>query len=257
MNYSQCENLIDYFNQSLSESEKRAFEEHLEQCADCREELKEWTELTSDLAFESEAVSPPEGMKERVLMRVFEEDEEVTPDTVNPNPQPEPIAPVTPMKEKHPAQKRAWLLPAMAAALLLSVGANFYLGSQVQQNGAVNKTAAVDQVVKYLALNPVDSNASGMASFVKQKDNVSMVIQASNLAKLKGDEVYQVWLIKDKKPIRAGAFKSSTTGDGAVVFRMDKKEDQDLSQYDTVAITLEPNADSQTPKGNMVLASKL
>ncbi|RDI42272.1 anti-sigma factor [Falsibacillus pallidus] len=255
MNTNLCENLIDYFNHSLTDEETKAFEEHLKECPECREELEELIELTGDLAFQTEPITPPEGMKERVLTRVFEDDEEASSTITSPSVFENPT-PLETAREKK-SSKRKWLIPAMAAALFLSLGANFYLGSQMQKEPEQPKTAAIDHIVRQLALNPVDGNAAGTASFVKQNGNVSMVIQASQLKSLKSDEVYQVWLIKNDKPYRAGTFTTSDDGTGTVVYTMTDKKDQDLSQWDTVAITLEPNADSQTPKGEMVLASNL
>ena len=120
-----CNQLVDYFNEQLSEVEKHAFEKHLETCEECALELAEWQSLTDDLPYVSASINPPEGMKERILSNVFEEEvtKEVTPVT--------PIVKndkVTPIKKNRPFK---WL-PAVAAALMLSVGANIFLASIIK-----------------------------------------------------------------------------------------------------------------------------
>ena len=82
-----------------------------------------------------------------------------------------------------------------------------------------------------------------------------MVVQASELQELSNEEVYQVWLIKDDKPERAGTFVTSKDGKGSVVFKFN--EEFTKKDWDTVAITLEPDANSQLPQGDIVLASEI
>ncbi|MEH7146916.1 sigma-70 family RNA polymerase sigma factor, partial [Priestia megaterium] len=75
------------------------------------------------------------------------------------------------------------------------------------------------------------------------------------LGTVKGNEVYQVWLIKGDKPHPAGAFVTDKNGNGTVVYTMSQKEQTE--KWDVMAITLEPNANNKTPKGNVVLSSAL
>ncbi|NQD68382.1 anti-sigma factor, partial [Bacillus haikouensis] len=93
------------------------------------------------------------------------------------------------------------------------------------------------------------------ASIIKQGEQSSLVVQASQLEDLSKEEVFQVWLIKDEKPQRAGTFVTGEDGKGSVVFKMNKEFDK--IDWDTVAITLEPDANSQLPQGEIVLASQL
>lgn len=82
-----------------------------------------------------------------------------------------------------------------------------------------------------------------------------MVIQASGLQQLQKDEVYQVWLIKDDKPVSAGAFVADEQGNGTVIYKM--TEEQRKQKWDTMAITLEPSANNKLPQGDIVLSSAL
>ncbi|MGB5945865.1 anti-sigma factor [Paenisporosarcina sp.] len=247
MERQMCNQLVDYFNEQLSEVEKHAFEKHLETCEECALELAEWQSLTDDLPYVSASINPPEGMKERILSNVFEEEvtKEVTP--VTPNVKNDKVTPI----KKNRSFK--WL-PTVAAALMLSVGANIFLASIVknQQDDLVAQSEAVDQLLAFVNLSPVEGNATGTASIVKHGDETRVVVQASSLPALSNDEVYQVWLIDEDGPVRAGTFKSESQ-DGAVVFTLPEGSKQDWTQ---VAVSHEPNAESKTPLGNVLMASE-
>lgn len=249
MNHQMCDQLVDYFNGQLNETDKRSFEKHLATCEECQTELAEWKALTDDLPYVSGTINPPEGMKERVLNAVFEQEnaQQVTPIT--------PVAlkdSITSIKKK---KKKVFpWLPALAAVLMLSVGANIFLASIVknQQQDIVAQNEVVDQLLAYVNLSPVVGEASGTASIVKHGDETRVVVQANSLPKLSNDEVYQVWLIDENGPIRAGTFKSDSQ-EGAVVFTLPEGMDQDWTQ---VAVSHEPNEESKTPLGNVLMASK-
>jgi anti-sigma factor RsiW len=247
MDRQMCNKLVDYFNEQLSEVEKHAFEKHLETCEECTIELAEWQALTDDLPYVSASVNPPEGMKARILKTVFEE--ELEKETT-------PVTPIVTSEKVIPIKKNrsfTWL-PAIAAALMLSVGANIFLASIVknQQDDIVAQSEAVDQLLAFVNLSPVEGDATGTASIVKHGDETRVVVQASSLPALSNDEVYQVWLIDEDGPIRAGTFKSDSQ-DGAVVFTLPEGLNKDWSQ---VAVSHEPNADSESPLGNVLMASE-
>lgn len=247
MDRQMCDQLVDYFNGQLSEVEMNAFEKHLSTCEDCQIELAEWQALTDDLPYVSATINPPEGMKARILNTVFEEGLEI---------EKTPVTPIVSSEKVTPIKKNrsfSWL-PAVAAALMLSVGANIFLVSIVknQQDDIVAQNETVDQLLAFVSLSPVDGDATGTASIVKHGDETRVVVQASSLPALSNDEVYQVWLIDEDGPIRAGTFKSDSQ-DGAVVFTLPEGLNKDWSQ---VAVSHEPNAESKSPLGNVLMASE-
>jgi uncharacterized protein YpmB len=240
MTNHQCDKLMDYFNNSLSEKEKTEFELHVQSCIQCREDLYELENLTADIPFLSQPVVPPADLEARVFEKVFGDSQER--DTRD--------------LQKPKKNQVSWLVP-LAAILAISLAGNAYLYSELEQmqNTVNTQKASVDKVLQYVTLAPVEGTAEGTASIVEQDGTRSIIIQAAELQKLKDEEVYQVWLIKNEQPERAGTFIPSDDGKGSVVFQLNKEQ---LSQkWDTIAITLEPNANSETPKGSMVLASEL
>ena len=238
MTSQSCDQLLDYYNGHLSELEKAQFEKHLKSCPQCQEELHELEQLIEFMPFASDVVEPPKDLEDRVFANILGEENS--------------SAGVKPVSNK---KRTSWFLPAVAAALALSLIGNAYFFTQLEDQKEVVEQATIDQVVQYVDLAAVSGNAKGTASIIKQGEQTSMVVQASELQDLSGDEVYQVWLIKDDKPERAGTFVTSKDGKGSVVFKFN--EEFTKKDWDTVAITLEPDANSQLPQGDIVLASEI
>ncbi|WP_112179402.1 MULTISPECIES: anti-sigma factor [Paraliobacillus] len=247
MRQEACNLLIDYFNHQLSEKDKALFEEHLKTCESCQEELNELEELTQELPFMSESVTPPAQMKGQVLENVFsskqEEEEEQKKTTV---------API----QQDRFNKRNWLTPLLAAGLLLSVlGNGLLMMNQTDKDTTQEEEISLDKTQLSTQLTPSEGlESQANATMVEQQDGVSLVIQANNLSQLEGEETYQVWVLEDGEPYRAGTFVPNEDGFGAVSYKMDFPEEHN---WDTIAITIEPDATSETPRGDIILSAAL
>jgi anti-sigma-K factor RskA len=68
-----------YALDALDESDARAYEEHLRDCARCREELRELSEVASALAYAAPAPAPPPALRERILDEVRRNGSNVVP----------------------------------------------------------------------------------------------------------------------------------------------------------------------------------
>ncbi|EFI84335.1 anti-sigma factor [Listeria grayi] len=242
MNKQQAEEkLIDYLNGSLTESETRQLEEALQQFASLQEELDELNALMADLPYSSEPVSPNDGMKERILENVFKTDETSSPAVEEP----------TVIVHK---KKRNWIIPSLVAVLALSLIGNIIFYQTLQDQKPATQNATDTKRVKISKDLQVAKNAQGqaIATVIHDKNSDKLVIEASDLKKLSDKERYQVWLLKDGKPKRAGTFIANRDGSGGAVHAIAKTD-----SYDTVAITVEPDENSKTPKGPIILSAKL
>ncbi|TGB02392.1 anti-sigma factor [Halobacillus salinus] len=256
----ECEKVLDYFNDELSEGEKEQFERHLESCEDCREEIEELRSLTDDLPFSSEPVDPPEGMKDRVLGAVFaeEETEEKSQEEENVVPLEQHLEQDSSREVDRPTRsnRQAWLMRGLAAALVASLVGNVFAltgGEEtVSEPPAVEST---DQVNQRVSLEGESTPARASAAMIRQNGSQLLTLQAEQLEPLQGDEVYQVWLLNGDEPYRAGTFVANQNGEGAVAFSMDQLPSE--LDWDAVAISKEPNAQSQTPQGEVILSSSL
>ncbi|GGJ66267.1 anti-sigma factor [Virgibacillus salexigens] len=247
----QCDLLLDYFNGHLTNQQKAAFESHLKDCPSCQEELKELEELTMDLPYASEPIAVPDGMKQRILSNVKDDSQIENKATFDQtDSEPGPKRPIKP--------KRTWFKPFMAAALTLSLvgnGAALYYINEQKDDADTGESFSVDSMKEAYTLQASeDIEAAATAMMIEQNRETNLIIQANNLPELKGDEKYQVWVLEEGKPFRAGTFVTNQDGKGGVSYTLhDMKE----RNYDTIAITKEPNANSQQPQGDILLSSPL
>ncbi|WP_226086778.1 anti-sigma factor domain-containing protein [Mesobacillus sp. S13] len=264
--HKACECLLDYFNNTLTDEEKSLFENHLATCKDCREELEELTMLTADLPFSAELVEPNKGMKDRILASVFEEKEqaEQAEKFEKPADTEEVEKPAKTEEVKKPAEMKetkrrnySWLQPLLAASLLLSLSANayFYLSQNGQEISEPSREGT-DEIVKQVQLAVSEGyEGNAEAAMIKKEEGMALVVQASNLKPLTGNEAYQVWLIDEAgEKFRAGTFRTNSEGNGAVTYSVNYEGEHN---WTTIAVTLEPTPDSKQPKGDVVLASQL
>lgn len=238
-----CDQLIDYFNQQLTEEERIRFEEHLATCESCQEELEQLETLIGGVAFLSEPVEPPHGMKARILDQVFSEERAEENAVVAPVEQNAPS--VTPITKTRKKRKKPWAALTLAAALVLSLIGNGYL--------LLNKDESTDIAV--METVPLEGESEGVAYIAEQDGTRQLIVQTNGLASLEENEVYQVWLLKDGAPIPTGAFVTDDKGNGTVIYSLDANESE--TDWDTVAVTKEPQRGNQTPEGDIVLSASL
>ncbi|WP_214711243.1 MULTISPECIES: anti-sigma factor [unclassified Exiguobacterium] len=236
-----CDQLIDYFNQHLTEDERIRFEAHLATCQTCQEELEQLEALVGGVAFLSEPAEPPSGMKARILDNVFAEDDTNTEAESKPD-EPTPVTPFTASKKK---QKTPWGALALAAALVLSLIGNGYLLLNQDDPSGIALTETV----------PLEGDSEGVAYLAEQDGERQLIVQTNGLDALEANEVYQVWLIKDDSPIPTGAFVTDAKGNGTVIYTLDSTESE--TDWDTVAVTKEPERGNTAPEGEVVLIASL
>ncbi|WP_422124297.1 anti-sigma factor domain-containing protein [Planococcus sp. X10-3] len=278
MNNELCDQLVDYLNGTLSKEETRQFEEHLKTCDECRE----IADATGQLPYLSEPAEPPAGMKSRILANVFAEEgasdsssassassaaassaagskaasssSHAESDARVRTPREENDSNVVPMTDR--GRKRNWATPLIAAVLLASLIGNAYAFMQLQQEQTEPVPPAEPTepttAFKSIELQPSeDFTGGGTAALIEEEDGaLNLVVQGQQLAALEGEQVYQVWLIEGDNPIPAGAFTTNANGEGATYFNIDNNTEE----WDTIAITLEPQPGNELPQGQVVLS---
>ncbi|TWT27322.1 anti-sigma factor [Planomicrobium sp. CPCC 101110] len=235
MTKMDCEYVVDYLNGTFSEEEIREFENHLKNCADCQQII----ELTGELPYLAEPIEPPAEMKTRILAKVFEED-------VTEEQQLEPKPAAVPMAKRTP--RRNWWTPLIAAVLLLSLLGNAYAFLQLSDQ------PETETAMREVNLQPSELfEGAAQVKLIREDEALDVVVSAEGLEELQGDEIYQVWLLKEGQPIPAGAFKPNPNGEGAAYFSLE----ENTEGWDTIAITREPQAGNELPQGDIVLSSEL
>ncbi|MFS0839250.1 anti-sigma factor domain-containing protein [Paenibacillus sp. 1P03SA] len=137
-------------------------------------------------------------------------------------------------------------LKGLNASLQQSVSS---LQGQLTLAGQPSQASKANKVVK---LNPAVEGivAEGLATIVIDAKGTHLVVQAEKLPALRDSQAFQVWLIKGEQKVNAGTFLPQG-GTGALYYTFEPKD------YDTVAITLEPDAGGTQPRGTLVLAAKI
>lgn len=270
--------IYDYFNDKLSESDKAHVEHELNVSSEYNEALDEITVLHDILPYSSKEVEPPKDMKKRILSNVMNEQNDVATDTES-----EPIHQTNNTKksthrhqnghrnsyatqhDKHKTHsdhkrrtkkgiRRQIPLIIMAAVLLLSLIGNgmqyFNHKNPPKQNTTmINKNKAHSMPLKPMSKH--SDNTKGHAYVSNDKDNSKLMVEANNIKATKGNEVYQVWVIKNDKP-HAAATLATTNNKGMAVADLN---DMNIDKEDTIALTLEPSPNNDKPKGQMIMAS--
>ncbi|MNC24231.1 Anti-sigma-K factor rskA [compost metagenome] len=255
-----CEWAELYALGALQDDEMERFEVHLQECPECEKLVKEYRQVIGMLPLASEPVAPPVGMKKRIMSSVFKADApvQIERNIVSEKPKVLPVEREITVETPVPAAKKLpvwrYFSTGLAAAVVVLL---VYTGQLREDVDRLKQQVAVSteplqglKVTEAVVLSPAaaDIAAKGLATIIADSSGTHLVVQAEQLPELKGTEVYQVWLIKGDVPQNAGTFVSQG-GNGALYYTFEPQE------YDTVAITLEPDDGGVTPRGQIVLAA--
>jgi len=240
MDHEAIEGLMPaYALGAVDPDESRAVEAHLRACATCRDLLTEYRDLSGDLLFAAPPMAAPAGITERMRQR---------------------LAPV-----RHEAAPRAWwtrlrgafLVPALAAAVLLLLVTNLYwFGRMNRLDRQVTEQASLVASLANAPATALRAEASApYAQGVVYKSNSGQaaLLCVYGMPALPSDKSYQLWLIKDGKRESGGVFQVSEGGFGFLMV----KPTRPLTDYGSVGITIEPIGGSPAPTSPRVLGGSL
>jgi anti-sigma-K factor RskA len=258
---SRCDWVEAYALGGLTNEERQEFEIHLQSCPQCTAELQELNQMMELLPESSESVAIPKGMKQRILSQVVSQEQEtkVSKETHTYTvPVEVPIAHATPLMAGQMGRVYRMLMSiGLSAAVIILALYSAQLRRDVHDLqsyiAAADQPVTALQVNEAVALSPAatDIAAKGLATIMIDSVGTHLVVQAEKLPELKGTQAFQVWLLKDKKPVNAGTFLSRN-GNGALYYTFEPKD------YDTIAITLEPDAlGKEQPRGTLILAAPI
>lgn len=241
-----------YAIDALDDSERAAFERHLDECAECAAEVRE-LQATSALLADDAAVAPPAGLRDRVLAEIA---------TVRPLP---PEVHVQRPTEDAPAAKPAdqlagrraarrtprWSGLAVAAAAVIALGVTVPVvinainddepgGSQV----ALSPTEKVLQADD-AASATVELGDGAEATLVRSESLGQAVLVTKAMPAAPEGKTYQMWLFTD-----AGAIVSAglmqPAADQTIILS------GDAAHATAAAISVEPAGGSKQPTSDPV-----
>lgn len=84
------------------------------------------------------------------------------------------------------------------------------------------------------------------------------ILHVSNLPPVPTGKDYQLWVIRDKKPVDAGVFQvRASVHQGGELYRIDKLVESDRARINAFAVTLEPKGGVPQPTGQMYLLGSI
>jgi anti-sigma-K factor RskA len=261
--HAQLELCIPYVFGRLNPGNRKQFEAHLATgCEQCKRELSELYEATALLPLTLKQEAPPSGLRQRLLSRLSSKRSE-SPRAVKPTPQRETVEASATKSPPH-----SWYLYAsVVMGALMIIGLLFFLNDQLRTTGELEKKltdlqAQVQQKqdilrilqaqrVEMLHLVSVDSGSDVFARIFWEPEKRHAVLQGVNLPAQPADKQYLLWLMKEKKSLRAGEFNVNKEKSNVfAVMTLPVGEKKEIEEF---AVTLEPLGGSTQPTGAILL----
>ena len=215
--------LAAYALDALDDDERERFEQHLEECDECSEQLALLQVPVAALAYAAEGPAPPEALRGRIIEGV----------------RAEPRAAVIQLP------RRNWALTAVAgvaaAAACLAIGLGIWANSL--SNSLDREQSAKDaheQVAEVLAAEATAKPLIGAEGSLLVADDGRGALVVCRLADAPTAKTYEAWVISGETPQPAGLF-SGGRGCNPVLLT------EPVPQGATVAVTLEEEGGATSP----------
>jgi anti-sigma-K factor RskA len=271
MNHSQShsdrfeELCAGYVLNALDEDEKHEFEAMMQE-AD-QEQIETYQALRSaanNLAMTVEPAEPSDSVEKELMKRIREDAGPSIEDASN--------VEAGKAKNSHSLFRFRMAIAASIVLLLVSVAFIIYsvtLHSRV--NDQQTEITRLKKVVKknrkmlsILGARTVDLvilkgqkvNPAGYGKVIWDPKKQKALLQVSNLPAVPPGKDYQLWLIKNGKPVPAGVFDVNGASKNSF-FAIQQLAKATRQNADAFAITLEPKGGSSKPTGDMYLVGKL
>ena len=226
-----------YVVNALSDVERRQFEQHLADCADCTEEVASLREVVAVFAG-AVAEPPPEHLRAQVLAKTA-----VTRRLP-------PVVAGGDKPRKWPVSR--WLTPVAAALLVAATVAGVLFGYRTSTTNAdLNRQVEVLRETQgnYAALTDLLAQPDakllrkpipgGVATVVYSPSTHTAAMLGAEMPLAPDQHAYQGWLVRGDQPKSVGLSKGGKDG-GAMLAR-------DVLTGDQIAVTVEPESGSSRP----------
>ena len=249
-----CEQALElsgaYALQAVDPAEAEEMSAHLADCDACRTEVRSLQQVVQLLPYAAEEVPVSASLRDRLMSAVNQTDGRLL---RLPSAWSQPMSDGAPARSSTPPEIPAVAaaaprrrptfnryFPAMAAALL-AVTSLF---------GATTYTMWQNQPRTY-PLHGFGTAAQATGSLVYLPGQHTAYVNLIGLRDPGATHVYELWLIRDGQPVGAGLFRPDTSGKASATVN------RDLSGYQVLAVTEEPDGGSVSPTGEPLVTQKL
>ncbi len=227
---------------ALDDSEVKLIEAHLPVCPSCREELREFEEITGDLALAITEVNPRPALRQELMARIS------TSQTVAKAPRkPSFWQQMVGVFRQNKAVAFSQL--ALIATVLILTASTLLLWQQANDQQA-DRDAGRLQAIR-LQSTGVIPEAQGFLTV--SGDGLSGAIVLDQVPQLAEDQRYQLWLVKEDERSSAALLAVDELGYGGGRVRAP----ENLFNYSMAEVTIEPQEGSPQPTTDVILSALL
>ncbi|MGA9994492.1 MAG: anti-sigma factor [Pyrinomonadaceae bacterium] len=266
---------------ALDEAEARSLAKHLATCEECRAEAEEWSGVASALAYTSAPVEPSVELRARLLDRVRSEAQPAVTNDSNLNVRSESnlnvrsenssskVLPFAPPAPRVRSGFNSWgaiaasiIIAALIISLLYLLNSNRALQAEIAQlKGQPRETeeqAEYDRLARALLTTPDARMVSlsgtpaaprALAHIVYNMKTGEAMLYANGLPPAPTGKAYQLWFIKDGKPMPGKVFNPDAKGTAEMKDQMPVE----ARNSNLFAVTLEPQQGVTAPTGDKYL----
>lgn len=246
----------------LSMEEVREVESMAAQYPDVMNEIKSIRDSFEDYAL-SHAVIPPAHLKNKILSAIQDQESHTAATDINPAAETKQETKIIPIQQKNSSYAKYLVAASVTAAFITSGLSIHYHGkwkaaeaslvalnkdNQILANQANFKSSELENTQKLtaflqdtsttlVAMKGLPSAPDAYAKVFWNKAGKEVYLKIENLAAVPADKQYQLWALKDGKPIDAGVFDVN-----GIVQKM-----KDIDGAQAFAVTIEPKGGSAAP----------
>ena len=260
----QIEELFTFYALgAVTDAERQQVEDYVASDAEARLRLEEMIRTTSALPYALEPKEPPAALKRALIDRVKADAQKR-------------FAPPPTQGSgwsrfidffSHPGQWLSQGVAVLSLLVALAVGAwgvslrnqlsslqaqTLLLQQQLAEQRAVLTHIASPNAQSF-AISGTDHQPQAHGQLIADAQTGSAVLVVSGLQQLEAGKVYEFWLIEGDTPIAAGLFEVNNEGQAV----LQVSEAVTPGSYDAIGVSVEPEAGSVQPTGDIVMLGAL
>jgi hypothetical protein len=131
----------------------------------------------------------------------------------------------------------------------------------VLEDSLAQQTALLEVIrskgMQVAVMGGLEPSPAGYGKILWDPEARRAILHISNLPPIPADKDYQLWVIRDQKPVDAGVFHVAVEKAGGDLYRIENLVEADRKRINAFAVTLEPKGGLPQPSGKMYLLGSI